>query len=403
VVDLSAQKVIRCNKAGHFITGKCLNADDRNRQPNENMPKTYIIPVQSVAQLQSQGSHQFFVGAAKIANFPVDLPLTPNIREPNKKTSLFKEILETLNSAPEKFFDRNNGIKISAQKVRVVKTSSGDELHVEVLETSEGYEHHGVSDGGHTIAAFSSAIAQKFDLKKALVKVEITCGLTEEEVAVNALTANTTSPVDRRSKINAAGGYDFIKEYVQKLEKEEGSKYKIAYYQNQTGVPRDARCSIQHLCKILICLDRVRYDYSKAGKSQHPTSLTVPQFLSPKEIERLERLLPLLSQGLWIERELYKLLEKHITNPAIKGTCNLASISLNGNSLLADGSAFGFKAPAILSLPIIAAFRVFLDDEYQWSLPFEEFAPVVLSKLWERLRTDLNVATCNANRSNLQS
>jgi len=353
------------------------------------MPKTYIIPVKSVAQLHSHRSHKFFVAAALVDSFPTDLPLTPNIREPNKKAATFKDILETLNSAPEKFFDRNNGIKISAYKVKIQKTSSTEELHVECLEDSEGYTQFGIYDGGHTIAAFNTARTLGIDLKKASVKVEIICGLPEEEVAVNALTANTSSPVDTRSRINARGGYDFIKKFLEQLEDSEETQYKVAYYQNQSGVPKDPRCSVQHLCKILICLDRVKYDYSKSGKSQHPSSLCVPQFLSPKEIEKLQKLLPLLPQGLWVEKQLYKFIEKYITNPAVKGNCNLASISVNGNSLLADGSAFGFKAPAVLSLPVIAAFRVFLDENYEWTLPFNEFAPVVLNKLWERLRSEL--------------
>lgn len=188
------------------------------QEPLFTMPKTYIIPVKSVAQLHSVGNHKFFVGTAIVSSFPTDLPLTPNIREPNKKASVFKEILETLNSAPSKFFDRNNGIKISAYKVKIQKTSSGEELHVEFLEDSEGYTQYGVYDGGHTIATFSTAIMQKIDLKKALVKVEITCGLPEEEVSVNALTANTTSPIDTRSRVNARGGYDFIKRFIEQLE-----------------------------------------------------------------------------------------------------------------------------------------------------------------------------------------
>ena len=363
------------------------------------MPKTYIIPVKSVAELHSLGSHKFFVATAIVESFPTDLPLTPNIREPNKKISIFKEILETLNSAPSKFFDRNNGIKISAYKVKIHKTSSGSEIHVECLEDSEGYTSFGVYDGGHTIAAISTAKTQKIDLTKALVKVEITCGLPEDEVAVNALTANTTSPIDNRSKVNARGGYDFVKRFIDKLEDELDIKYKVAYYQNQGGVPKDPRCSVQHLCKILICLDRVKYDYSSTGRSQHPSSLTVPQFLSPKETERLQKLLPLLPYGLWIERELYKLIEKYITNPAVKGNFNLASISLSGNSLLADGSAFGFKTPSVLSLPIIASFRVFLDNDYQWTLPFDEFKTSVLNKLWERLRSELKAEMGKGNNA----
>ncbi|MFL9458594.1 AIPR family protein [Tolypothrix bouteillei VB521301_2] len=46
-------------------------------------------------------------------DFPTDIPLTPNIREPNKKSSTYKEIFNSLVSEPKAFFNRNNGIKIS--------------------------------------------------------------------------------------------------------------------------------------------------------------------------------------------------------------------------------------------------------------------------------------------------
>ncbi|MDF5731565.1 MAG: hypothetical protein PUP92_27050 [Rhizonema sp. PD38] len=93
------------------------------------------------------------------------------------------------------------------------------------------------------------------------------------------------------------------------------------------------------------------------------------------------------------------MIEKYITNPAVKGNFNLASISLSGNSLLADGSAFGFKAPAVLSLPIIASMRVFLDNDYQWTLPFDEFASPVVNKLWERLRSELKAEMGKGNNA----
>ena len=174
---------------------------------------------------------------------------------------------------------------------------------------------------------------------------------------------------------------------------------KLPIIKTKQECQKDPRCSVQHLCKILICLDRVKYDYSSSGRSQHPSSLVVPRFLSPKETERLQKLLPLLSQGLWIERELYKLIEKYITHPAVKGNCHLASISLSGNSLLADGSAFGFKAPAVLSLPIIAAFRVFLDEDYQWTLPFDDFKTEVMNKMWERLKSELKTEYSKGNNA----
>ncbi|KAF3890228.1 MULTISPECIES: hypothetical protein [Nostocales] len=102
------------------------------------------------------------------------------------------------------------------------------------------------------------------------------------------------------------------------------------------------------------------------------------------ELERINRLLPLLPQALEIERELYKLIEKYLTNPGKKGNNDtLASISTSGNTRLADDSAFGFRAPAVLSLLAIAAYRAFLDSDYNWIFPFEEFSPRLLKKLWE--------------------
>jgi hypothetical protein len=44
--------------------------------------------------------------------------------------------------------------------------------------------------------------------------------------------------------------------------------------------------------------------------------------------------------------------------------------------------SFGFGAPTDLALPIIASYRVFLDKDYKWILPFNEFAEDFLQHLW---------------------
>nr|MDJ0719455.1 hypothetical protein [Prochloraceae cyanobacterium] len=62
----------------------------------------------------------------------------------------------------------------------------------------------------------------------------------------------------------------------------------------------------------------------------------------------------------------------------------LASIDIRKNTLLCDSEySFGFGAPADLSLPIVAAFRVFLDQEYNWVLPFDEFCEDLIEHLWK--------------------
>ena len=53
------------------------------------------------------------------------------------------------------------------------------------------------------------------------------------------------------------------------------------------------------------------------------------------------------------------------------------------NTLLADSKySFGFGAPGDLALPIVASYRVFLDKEYNWIVPFEDFSEDFLQQLW---------------------
>jgi AIPR protein len=354
------------------------------------MTKKFYIPVDNFTQLKSDSEHQFFVAVAPVDTFPTDISLSPNVREPNKRTTTFKEIVDTLIVAPDKFLSRNNGIKIAAERVTPHKDKKGDlGLWIECLEPSEDFRGHGIYDGGHTLAAFTSAKILGADLKPARVKLEIVCGASQQDVALNALAANTVSSVDRRSKINAKGGFEFIRHYLEELEVREGKHYKVAYYQNQTGVPKDNRCSVLHLCKIILCLDRVKYNFARPGMSQHPWSLTTPNLNNPDAVERMHSLLPLFPQGFWIEKQVYNLLSEYLNHPSVKGSCNLASISINSNSLLLDGTAYGFRAPEILALPIVSAFRVFLDDKYEWILPFDSFATQVTQKLWIFVRNEL--------------
>jgi hypothetical protein len=62
---------------------------------------------------------------------------------------------------------------------------------------------------------------------------------------------------------------------------------------------------------------------------------------------------------------------------------DLASIDIRKTTLLPDSKySFGFGAPTDLALPIIASYRVFLDKDYKWILPFNEFAEDFLQHLW---------------------
>ena len=340
------------------------------------MPKTWNIKIDNYFQ----ANPNCIIATAHVDTFPTDLPLEPNIREPNRKSATYRQIFDSVTTQPEKFFSRHSGIVLSANKVKSSKNKTS--LELEVLEASEGGSD-GIINGAHTVLAFESAKNYKYNLSLARVKVTIHIGLLEDEAKDIALASNTTTPVDSRSKVNARGDYKFLKQYLANLEIAEDKKFRIAYYQNQSGAPRNAQCNVNHLLKLINCLDRNRYNPDGNKRTKHPTGMSIPSKITDTERERLTILLPLLSQALWIEQRLYELIQEHISNPKKKGVNDLASIDTRKNTLLPDSKySFGFGAPTDLALPIIASYRVFLDKDYKWILPFEEFAEDFLQHLW---------------------
>ncbi|MBD0301283.1 MAG: AIPR family protein [Tolypothrix sp. T3-bin4] len=340
------------------------------------MPKTWNLKIDSYFQ----ANPNCIIATAHVDTFPIDLPLEPNIREPNRKSATYRQIFDSVTTQPEKFFSRHSGITLCVNKIKPNRSKT--ELELEVLEASEGGSD-GIINGGHTVLAFEQAKNYKYDLTQARVKVTIHIGLVEDEAKDIALASNTTTPVDSRSKVNARGDYKFIKQYLAQLEKAEDRKFRIAYYQNQSGAPRNAQCNVTHLLKLLYCLDRNKYNPDSNKRTKHPAGMSIPSQISDTERERLTALLPLLTYALWIEQRLYELIQEHISNPRRKGVNDLASIDIRKTTLLPDSKySFGFGAPTDLALPIIASYRVFLDQDYKWILPFNEFAEDFLQHLW---------------------
>jgi hypothetical protein len=338
------------------------------------MPKTWNIKIDNYIQ----ANPNCIIATAHVDGFPTDLPLEPNIREPNRKSATYRQVFDSLTTEPEKFFSRHSGIVLSANKVKPSKTS----LELEILEASEGGSD-GIINGGHTVLGFEQAKNYNYNLTQARVKVTIHIGLNEDEAKDIALASNTTTPVDSRSKVNARGDYKFIKQYLASLEQKEDRKFRIAYYQNQSGAPRNAQCNVTHLLKLINCLDRNRYNPDGNKRTKHPAGMSPPSNITDTERERLTALLPLLTHALWIEQRLYEIIQDYISNPRRKGVNDLASIDIRKTTLLPDSKySFGFGAPTDLALPIIASYRVFLDKDYKWILPFNEFAEDFLQHLW---------------------
>jgi len=160
------------------------------------MPKNWIIKVDNYFH----ANPNCIIATAHVDTFPTNLPLEPNIREPNRKSATYRQIFDSVTTQPEKFFSRHSGIVLSANKVKPSKNKT--ELELEVLEASEGGSD-GIINGGHTILAFEQAKNYKYDLSLARVKVTIHIGLQEEEAKDIALASNTTSPGEQRDLVRS--------------------------------------------------------------------------------------------------------------------------------------------------------------------------------------------------------
>lgn len=96
------------------------------------MPKTWNIKIDNYFP----ANPDCIIAIAHVNSFPTDLPLEPNIREPNRKSGTYRQIFDSLTTEPEKFFSRHSGIVLSANKVQASKNKT--ELELEILSASEG-------------------------------------------------------------------------------------------------------------------------------------------------------------------------------------------------------------------------------------------------------------------------
>jgi hypothetical protein len=89
----------------------------------------------------------FFYASA--ATFPRDLWdwRQVNPREVNRRSAVYRQILQTLTSEPERFHERNRGITVVAEDL------SFDDKRKEVLLTLNDEKLHGIVDGAHTMDA----------------------------------------------------------------------------------------------------------------------------------------------------------------------------------------------------------------------------------------------------------
>lgn len=358
------------------------------------MPKIFTIQVvESASAIKMLGQYDYYSLVAQVTTLPTNIPSYPNIREANPKAEVCKDMVMTLISTPERFIQYNDGITITAKSVKSYRKDGKHKIDIEILEPYEGYDCYGICNGAHTLKGIELAHNRGVKTDNAYVKLTIYSNFNDTNIAKEiALKINTVTPIDKRSKINAAGGFDSIKKSINNLETHDGKPFNhIAYYQNQGDVEGDKykQCSINHVFKLVNPLDLIKYNYNIPGKP-HPKTLPT---LTSKELARMERLVPILLQdAFWIEKRLFDEINKYLKNQQTKGVSTLTGVSMgkkNDVTKLIDGSLYGFKAIEGISTPIIAAYRVMLQGNYEWIVPFKQLREPLFQILWRRYQKEL--------------
>ncbi len=119
----------------------------------------------------------FFTQAA---NIPRDLWdwREVNPREINRRSSVYKQMLQTLTQYPDRFHERNRGITIVADEITF------DDKRKEVILHANDTKLHGVVDGAHTLDAVLETQKQPpEDGWPAYVFIKAVTGLDADQIA----------------------------------------------------------------------------------------------------------------------------------------------------------------------------------------------------------------------------
>jgi len=218
---------------------------------------TLRIPVQQFRSLPAPS------GNSKLALFYTRASAVPrelwNWREVNPRdistsNAVYGAIYTTLTEEPDRFFERNRGLTISADQIEF------DEKRKEVLITLRDRTLHGVVDGGHTLHALLDAQENPpADGWPAFVFLKVFTGAELDQIAEIAGGLNRSQQVDLKSLENLKAHFDLLKETIGK----ESYADKIAYKMNESK-PIDVREVLYYLAV---------FDCDEFDQNKHPTRL----------------------------------------------------------------------------------------------------------------------------------
>ena len=319
----------------------------------------------------------FFAGAAHVPRELWDWR-DVNPREVNRRSGVYKSIVQTLTQDPERFHERNRGITIVADALNY------DEKRHEVLLPLTDPKANGLVDGAHTLDAILEAQTQPPEGGwPAFVFIKVIVGVEADQIAEIAGGLNTSQQVDLKSLEN-------LREHFQELQNsivdQPYAKY-IAYKMNE-----DKPIDVREVLYYMAVFDRSEYDDKRhpvalfgrkegivrrfaeqAGGNSSSVSFRILISKAP-EILRLRDLIEKRALALPVGR--YK---------TGKGT-RVRSATNRGNRLPFLNENVNGKIPLGWVMPLLAAFRANVNwnkpkGSFSWIVPIDELVELCIEQL----------------------
>lgn len=319
----------------------------------------------------------FFTAAAQVPRELWDWR-DVNPREVNRRSGVYKSIVQTLTQDPERFHERNRGITIVADEL------SYDEKRHEVLLPLTDSKANGVVDGAHTLDAILEAQTQPPEGGwPAFVFIKVIVGVEADQIAEIAGGLNTSQQVDLKSLEN-------LREHFRELQNsivDQPYARDIAYKMNEDK-PIDVR-EVLYYMAVFDCseYDDKRHPVALFGRKEGIVRRFAEQAASNSSSDSFRILISKAPEIL----RLRDLIEKRALALQVgryktgKGT-RVRSATNRGNRLPFLNENVNGKIPLGWVMPLLAAFRANVKwnkpkGSFSWIVPIDELIGLCIEQL----------------------
>lgn len=342
---------------------------------------TFRFPTQQFRSLPAPS------GESRIGLFYTQAAIVPrdiwdwrevNPREVNRRSSVYRQISQTLTQEPARFHERNRGITI------VAKDLTFDDKRKEVILHLDDIKLHGVVDGAHTLDAILEAQKQPPENGwPAHVFIKAIVGVDADQIAEIAGGLNTSQQVDLKSLENLR---DHFAELQRVLSKESYAD-QIAYKMNEPKA-----VDVREILYYLAVFDCSEYDEKK-----HPVALfgrkegIVRRFADQaahKEAGDSFRILISLAPEILRLRDIIekRALELPVGRYKVGKATRVRSESHRENHLVFINEDVNGKIPLGWIMPMLAGFRANVEwdkpkGSFTWTVPIDELVDSCIDQL----------------------